>query len=70
MNIIALIGAIPQLISLFADIFAWIKNITKEDPAAFIAECHAVFAIVTSAKSPEEKSVAAGKVQDLIRKLG
>lgn len=69
MDFLAFIAMVPKLVALFYEIFTWIKTITTDDPGAFISECHAVFTGVKAAKTPEEKIAAAGKIQDLIRKL-
>jgi hypothetical protein len=63
----AFIRFLAVALPLLRDIFNWIEQRYEGDPAAFVAEIHAVMTAAKGAKTPEEKQNAARKIQDLLR---
>lgn len=68
-EIVAFLKALPALVKLLSEVFSWIKELSKEDPAQFMRDAHEVMSHLRQAKTAEEKSDAAKSIQDLIRRL-
>jgi hypothetical protein len=68
-GILAFLGAVPSLVKLLREIFEFIKMMTGNDPAGFVRKTHQVISELNAAKTQEERSNAAKKIQDLISGL-
>lgn len=68
-EILAFLGALPELIALFKNFIAWVKKISGNDPKAFFQQMNQAFATLNQAQTPEERSHAAKAISDLIARL-
>ena len=67
--ICGLFTALPGLVQLGLQLMSWIKSISGDNPQAFISNLGQNFALLTAAKTQEERSNAAKKLADSISNL-
>lgn len=67
-DILAVLKAIPALIGLFKEILGFIKHLAGDDIEGFLKRSGEAFAMLTVAKTDEEKANAARAIQSLIRR--
>ena len=67
---IGILKAIPDLIALFRELTAFLKETFGDNPAKFIRDSHEVFRDINNAKTIEEKQNALNKLNDLYKRLG
>lgn len=66
---LALLKAIPAIVTLVNEIAAWMKSNFGDDPASYLLEAAETFKRAREAKTPEEKRHAAVNISKLINKL-
>ena len=67
--ILQLIAALPGLVQLGLELLSFIKSVSKDDPAKFVADLGAAFSLLNKAKTDEEKINAAKAIQSVLRGL-
>lgn len=67
-SFLAVLGAIPKLIDLFSNVFAWIQKISGNDPQGFIVRAGEAFDKLEKSHggTDAQKAEAARAIRDLI----
>jgi len=68
-GLLALLKAIPALVSLMTEIADWMKSNFGDDPATFLLDAAETFKKAREAKTPQERKDAAVHISQLIRRL-
>lgn len=67
--ILGFLGALPQIISLVNEIWAFLKKISNGDPADFVVKLGAAFNQLNAAQTKEDYAKSAKDIADLISHL-
>jgi|LakMenE18May11ns_1017448.scaffolds.fasta_scaffold9953706_5 hypothetical protein len=68
-GLLALLKAIPAMVSLMTEIASWMKSTFGDDPATFLLDAAETFKKAREAKTPTERRDAAVQISQLIRRL-
>lgn len=66
--IVGLFSALPELLGLAKNIWAWLEKISGNDVAGFIGRTNEAFTLLNKAVTEEEMINAAKSIQDAIRR--
>lgn len=68
-SLIAILKAIPAMVSLITEIAAWMRSTFGDNPEQFILLSAEAFKKAREAKTPKERMDAATDISNLIRRL-
>lgn len=68
-GLLALLKAIPAMVSLITEIVAWMKSTFGDNPERFLLDSAEAFKQAREAKTPKERQDAAAQIATLIKRL-
>lgn len=68
-QILLALRALPELLKLLTALGTYLQERLGDNPSKFILDAHEAFEGLRSAKTPEQKQVAARAISELIRRL-